>query len=440
MSQTRRDFLKQGGTALAASLVGQHSLHAQDGPPPNVLFILTDQHRQDGVGAYGKPGVITPNLDRIARDGIRFDRAYTAQPVRSPNRASILSGLYPHRHGVRENLWPLSPDVRILPHLLRENGYRCGYFGKWHLGDPARVAYDVMPSYERDGRGGRGSSGWGHYYTIGEKKVYQTGVIANDVSQFIKSSDRPFYAVASFYPPHPPYSVPSQYEEMYRGLYPDDENRRRYYAMCTAIDDAVGNLLQTLEDEGLTENTLVVFTTEHGHHFDRRWNDHSKRSCYDIAARIPLLMRFPGRIPPEQQSRALFSQVDLFSTIAGLLGLPTTPDATDGIDQSDLLMRKTVERREYVAMINVPHRDRTPEPYEGTMPDEERCVRTDDWKLILSVNRPPELYHPDNDPTERNNLWAEYKNSDVVGSLRGHLSEWATETGDPLAPKLLLAL
>ena len=360
MNQTRRDFLMQGSSAVAASLIGQQ---AQEKRPPNVLFILTDQHRQDGVGAYGKPGIRTPNLDGLARDGIRFDRAYTAQPVCSPNRASILSGLYPHRHGVRENLWPLSPDVRILPHLLREHDYRCGYFGKWHLGDPARGAYDVMPTYERDGRGGRGRSGWGHYYTV-------------------------------------------------------------------------GRLLDALEDQSLTQNTLVIFTTEHGHHFDRRWNDHSKRSCYDIAARVPLLMRFPGTIPLGQQSRALFSQVDLFPTIAGLLELPT-PEATDGVDQSDLLIGKTEKTRDHLAIVNVPRRDRTPEPYEGTLPDEERCVRTDDWKLILSSTRHPELYRPDDDPDERTNLWDQYKDTDIVTGLKDHLTAWATQTSDSLTSKLL---
>lgn len=433
MNQTRRDFLMQGSSAVAASLIGQQ---AQEKRPPNVLFILTDQHRQDGVGAYGKPGIRTPNLDGLARHGIRFDRAYTAQPVCSPNRASILSGLYPHRHGVRENLWPLSPDVRILPHLLREHGYRCGYFGKWHLGDPARGAYDVMPTYERDGRGGSGQSGWGHYYTVDEKKVYQTEILTKDTIDFIKQSEQPFYATVSFYPPHPPYSVPPHYEAMYASLYPDDENRRKYYAMCTAIDDAVGRLLDALEDQSLTQNTLVIFTTEHGHHFDRRWNDHSKRSCYDIAARVPLLMRFPGTIPLGQQSKALFSQVDLFPTIAGLLELPT-PEATDGVDQSDLLIGKTEKTRDHLAIVNVPRRDRTPEPYEGTLPDEERCVRTDDWKLILSSTRHPELYRPDDDPDERTNLWDQYKDTDIVTGLKDHLTAWATQTSDSLTSKLL---
>tara|TARA_Y100000588_G_scaffold194978_1_gene209076 strand:- start:8145 stop:9458 length:1314 start_codon:yes stop_codon:yes gene_type:complete len=437
MTPTRRDFLKQGSAALAASLVGKVA-SVQAAPAPNLLFILTDQHRRDGVGAYGKPSVLTPNLDRIASEGIRLDRAYTAQPVCSPNRASILSGLYPHRHGVRENNWPLSPDVHILPHLLQANAYRTGYFGKWHLGDPARVAYDVMPSYERDGRGGGSASGWAHYYTIDDQKVYQTDVISRDIGDFIRTSDKPFYAVASFYPPHPPYSVPKRYEEMYRELYPEDQNRRRYYAMCTAVDDAVGHLLETLEAKEIADNTLVVFTTEHGHYFDRRWNNHSKRSCYDVAARIPLLMRFPGHIPDGQESTALFSHADLFPTLAGLLGL--APPEVDGIDQSDLLQGKTEATRDYLSIVNVPRPDRTSKPHDGPMPGEERCVRTNDWKLILSRDRAPELYHPDNDPEERDNVWSSHRDTEVVGSLKAHLSEWASATNDPLTPRLLSSL
>lgn len=389
--ENRRDFLKRSVAGSFAGLPLAAAQLAETNRPPNLLFILTDQHRQDGVGAYGKSGVLTPNLDRVAADGIHFNRAYTAQPVCSPNRACILSGLYPHRHRVRENNWPLSPEVRILPHLLREQGYRCGYFGKWHLGDPARVAYDVMPAYERDGRGASGRTSFGHYYTIDDQKVYQTEVLAKDVGDFISTSDRPFYAVASFYPPHPPYSVPARYEEIYRTQYPDNERRRRYYAMCTAVDDAVGHLLGVLEDKGVADNTLVVFTTEHAHHFDRRWNDHSKRSCYDIAARVPLLMSFPGRVPQRQVTENLFCSVDILPTIAGLLGHPV-PRGIDGIDQSALLKKETDRRRDYLVMVNVPRPNRTSKPHNGTMPGEERCVRTDDWKLILSVDRPPELY------------------------------------------------
>ncbi len=260
---------------------------AQD--KPNLLFLLTDQHRRDGVGAYDLTPVKTPHLDRIAAEGVRFNRAYTAQPVCAPNRGAIMSGLYPHNHGVLENTWPLDTGVRILPDFYREQGYRTGYFGKWHLGDPARDAWDEMPLYPGDGRGSK------HYYEVNGEMVYQTEAITPDVIDFMtRDASQPFVAFASYYPPHPAYSVPKAYEEMYADVYPDDERRRIYYGMVSAVDDAVGRLLKALDDSGMAGNTLVVFTTEHGHYFEHRWNDHDKRLCYDTSARIPMLMRFPG--------------------------------------------------------------------------------------------------------------------------------------------------
>ena len=138
---SRRDFIGAvGSTAVELSMMSETTAE----PKPNLLFILTDQHRRDGVGCYGKKGIITPNLDRLASDGMRFDRAYAAQPVCAPNRGTIFSGLYPHNHGVLENTWDIDPEIPLFPDFLKAVGYRCAYFGKWHLGDPARDAWETM--------------------------------------------------------------------------------------------------------------------------------------------------------------------------------------------------------------------------------------------------------------------------------------------------------
>jgi arylsulfatase A-like enzyme len=430
---SRRDFLGAvGGAAVGLSMMGRVS--AADSKP-NLLFILTDQHRQDGVGCYGKEGVLTPNLDRLASEGIRFDRAYTAQPVCTPNRGAILSGLYPHNHGALENTWDLDSKVPLLPDLLRSAGYRCGYFGKWHLGDPARDAWETMPVYQGDGRGQK------HYYTIDNRQVYQTEVLTKDAIDFIgEDDDRPFCAFASYYPPHPPYSVPEKYEALYRELYPDDENRRKYYAMCTAVDDAVGDLLKTLDEKGIADNTLVVFTTEHGHHFDHRWNDHSKRLCYDVSARIPMLMRFPGAIPKGNVGDSLFSSVDLTPTMLGLMGY-AVPEGLDGLNLSDSIRQGGKEGREALVMVNVPFIDKSSRPHQPHLEKgEERCVVSGDWKLILSTVRAPELYYLVSDPGEKQNRWQEMVTSETVANLKAHLQVWADKTRDKLAPVLLAKL
>jgi arylsulfatase A-like enzyme len=405
---------------------------ADESGPPNLLFILTDQHRRDGVGSYGLIDVQTPNIDRIASEGIRFNRAYTAQPVCAPNRAAIMSGLYPHNSGVRENTWNMDPDIRILPDLLKENDYRTGYFGKWHLGDPARDSWDVMPIYPGDGRGNN------HYFEIDGEQVYQTEVITPDVIDFMNAdSEQSFCVFASYYPPHPPYSVPEKYEAIYKDQYPEDEERRKYYAMCTAVDDTVGELLNSLEEQGVADNTLVVFTTEHGHHFDHRWNDHNKRLCYDIAARIPMLMRFPEVIPAGQESEALISSVDLNPTLLSLLGL-SYDEGLDGLNLSNQITKRTDKGRANLVMVNVPFIDKSGSPNQPELSKgEERCVIKGDWKLILSTVRVPELYHLPSDPAETNNRWADSKETESVSELKAALEAWGKRTRDSLTPKLL---
>jgi len=406
--------------------------------PRNVLFILTDQHRQDGVGAYGNPVVKTPHLDQLARGGIRFERSYTAQPVCAPNRASILSGLYPFTHGLRENGWPLSPRTRTLAKMLAAHGYATGYFGKWHLGRGDSQGFATFPNYPGDGRGRD------HYYTIDGMRRYATDVLTDDAIGFLRQTRaQPFFLFVSYYPPHPPYSVPPEYEERYRAQFPDDAERRIYYAMCTKVDESIGRLLDALHELGRDRDTLVAFTSEHGHYFETRWNDHPKRLCYDTAARVPLLMRLPGVIPAGQVTRELISAVDLVPTILGLVGQPV-PEGLQGQDLSGLA-KGTAPGRDAAFMINFPFIIRMPRPDPvlkfNTHPDwrhEERAVvNRAGWKLILSAAREPELYFVPDDPDERNNRFPAMRTSDEVRGLAMQVYRWAIETGDSVAPRLV---
>ncbi|MCZ6673526.1 MAG: sulfatase-like hydrolase/transferase, partial [Verrucomicrobia bacterium] len=305
-------------------------------------------------------------------------------------------------------------------------------FGKWHLGDPARDAWDVMPIYPGDGRGS------GHYFEVDGEQVYQTEVITPDVIDFMEAdAEKPFCAFASYYPPHPPYSVPEKYEAMYADQFPEDEERRKYYAMCSAVDDAVGELLASLEKQGVADNTLVVFTTEHGHFFDHRWNDHDKRLCYDTTARIPMLMRFPDVIPAGQQSNNLICSVDLYQTMTGLLGI-SAGTGLDGWNLGEQISGKTSKGRSSVVMVNVPFINKDNLPHQPDFEKgEERCIIKGDWKLILSTVRKPELYHLPSDPDERQNRWLDSKDSEVTKDLIDELRQWSTKTSDPLTPILL---
>ena len=388
--------------------------------PANILFILTDQHRRDCVGAYGNPKIHTPNLDRLARDGVRFDRAYVSQPVCSPCRSSIMTGLYPHTSGVWENKVPLPKSSKTIAEMLAPAGYDCGYFGKWHL--VRRDAFETFPEYPNDGRGSN------HYFGKGDSKRYGIDVITADAIQFVKKKrSKPFCTFVSFYPPHPPYSAPPGYEDRYKEI--QDPKKRIYYAMCTKIDEKVGELLGVLKEMGISDKTLVVFTTEHGHHFERLWNNHDKRLCYDTASRIPLLMRLGGVLPAGRTTDGFVSSVDLVPTMLSLIGQPI-PAGLEGSDLSDLARGKTERGREFVFMENIPY------PFNRAK-GEERCVRDDRWKLILSTVRDPELYDMTADPQERTNLWKERQGTPAADRLIRALADWAKRTRDPLAPKLL---
>ncbi len=396
-------------------------------PSPNILFILSDQYRWDCVGASGNARIHTPHLDRLARDGAWFSRLYVAQPVCSPNRAAIITGLYPHSAGIQENCTATSKGNTELPgtsrtmsEMLAPAGYDCGYFGKWHLG--RRDAFKTFPEYPNDGRG------QGHYFGKGEDRRYGVDVIAEDAVAFLKRErTQPFYVYVSFYPPHPPFSVPQKYLERYKDI--ADKEQRIYYAMCEKVDEKVGELLGALDETGVADRTLVVFTSDHGHNFIQRWNNHYKRVCYDTAARVPLIMRLPGVIPRGRRVEALLSSVDLTPTILSLIGQPI-PSGLQGIDFAPLARGKTDKGRDYAVIENVPFTDH---PEKG----EERCVLDGRYKLILSTQRPPELYDLRSDPGEVNNRWEEMKSSPTARQLLAQLQGWGEKTHDALASRLV---
>lgn len=402
--------------------VGFAAAPAQQSRPsrPNIVFILADQYRFDCVAANGNPRIHTPHLDRLAGQGVSFQRAYAAQPVCSPNRAAILTGLYPHAAGVTENNVSLPKSSRTLAEILAPTGYACGYFGKWHLG--RRDAFTTMPDYPGDARGDN------HYFGKGPSRRYGVDVIVEDAIHFIREHrDGPFYLYVSLYPPHPPYSVPNEYEERYKEI--ADRQQRTYYAMCTKVDEKVGDLLAAIDELRIADQTLVVFTADHGHNFERRWNNHDKRLCYDAAARLPLLMRWPGVLPEKGRPEGLISSVDLAPTILSMVG-EAVPTDMQGLDMSRLARGTDRHGRRFAFIENLPF------PFAREK-GEERCVLDENWKLILSTHRDPELCEYREDPGETRNRWDQMRNTETVAGLKKALANWALETRDELAPKLL---
>ncbi|MGH2352627.1 MAG: sulfatase-like hydrolase/transferase, partial [Chloroflexota bacterium] len=360
----------------------------------NVLFLWTDEQRPDTIGAYGNPTIRTPNVDRLAAEGVLFEQAYCTQPVCSPSRASVLTGLYPHRHGVLQNNIPLPAEAPTLAERLRPAGYICGYVGKWHLGNelgrPALGTHgfdcwvSTEDTYTRD-RAAEGFSDYHHFlvsrgYTPPDEgrdgaRVFSRPTAARlpeavgkpafqaaECVRFLETHrDRPFLLMVNFLEPHPPFFSPFDHlydpaemelpESWYRAMEPtvperyrrrrrayearfphaatNDERgwkevKARYWGQCTLVDTYAGRILDRLDELGLAEDTIVVYSTDHGD----MMGDHrliAKSVQYEGATRVPLIVRVPGLA--SRRIATPVSQVDLVPTLLDLLDQPTPAHA-----------------------------------------------------------------------------------------------------------------
>jgi arylsulfatase A-like enzyme len=326
--------------------------------PPNILFVLADQWRFEAFGYAGNPDVRTPNLDRLANEGVRLLNAVSAMPVCCPMRASLLTGQRPLTHGVFLNDVPLNPEALTLGKALRSAGYDTAYIGKWHLDGDGR-----SKSIPRERR--QGFDYWkvlecthdynqSAYYADGPEKLYWDGYDAiaqtRDAQQYLHDhaqSPKPFFLILAWGPPHDPYfTAPERYRALYdpakltlRPNVPESEraNARKtlagYYAHCTALDDCIGELRRTLQESGLAENTLLVFTSDHGDMLGSQ-AAYKKQRPWDEAIRVPMLMYWPNRLGAmARRLDALISSEDLMPTLLGLCGVPI-PGSVEGLDYS----------------------------------------------------------------------------------------------------------
>ena len=452
---TRRSFLKS--TAAGAVSLTAAAQAAPRPRKPNVLFILTDEQRKDTLGCYGNGKAITPNFDSLAAGGVRFDSCYTTQPVCSPCRSSIVTGLYPTGTGVVENLIPLRPDLFAWPRALREQGYKTAHIGKWHLGvDPVPAYWDLWQGY---------NTGWPHW--IREEPVYQkpgesteayekrleagdrsTAAGAEHVGRyrpdletdhaidFIRScGDDPFLCWIGFYPPHTPKHAPEEDIALHQGKFATEE-QDIYHAMVHRLDKNVGRILATLDEQGIREDTLIVVTSEHGENFPRRWNDHIKRLCYDQAANVPLLMHWPGVLPEGRVVEEVFSSADIAPTILELTGIELTAPI-HGMSAARLIQGDSTGWHEDVYIQNSPYRTHGGAP-EGVDPSmRDRAVVSEEWKLILNTHRDPELYRRHQGPPDSENVFGQPETLDITRDLARRLKAWGEKTGDELAETLV---
>lgn len=438
----RRSFLASLGAIAAA--------RGQSRRPPNVLLILFDKCRADAIGAYGGAIAQTPRLDQLASSGVRFDHAYTPQALCGPARASMLTGLYPHAHGVRRNVYPApagrvnsnfqevivdpfrDPRFRLWDNFvyqLNNAGYATACIGKWHLGPVNPGFFDTFKAFNSLLR---------HWVGEPHRSRYRPDIHTDDAIQFIKANAaRPWFVYQSYYAPHEPLDPPKEWAGRFSGREHAD-----YHATVANLDWNVGRIFDTLRERNLQDDTLVIFTADHGRTWiDRPGSAESIALSYEEVARVPLILRYPARLPESSVWRSGVNLAALAPTILDACGI----SLAQGMAASNLtptlhaesLFRTLAgpdEWREPVVIQNVPQKG-----IDGSLYD-ERAIRTARHKLILRKFdvrpefRPGELYDLEADANETANLYA--REPQTVSQLARQLEQWARRTRDETAIEL----
>jgi arylsulfatase A-like enzyme len=422
---------------------------------PNVLFIIADQWRAEAFGFAGNPDVKTPNLDRFARTGVRFTDAVSTVPVCCPTRASLLTGQRALTHGVFMNDVPLSPQAVTLPKILAGAGYDTGFIGKWHVDGHGRSAY--IPPERRQGfqywKALECTHDYNHspYYADGPEKQQWEGYDAvaqtRDAQQFLRDhagKDRPFFLFLSWGPPHEPYqTAPERYRQRYRAadlkLRPNipvehqaqaRQDLAGYYAHCTALDDCMGRLLETCRDLGIEENTLIVFTSDHG---DMLWSHGSekKQQPYEESARVPLLLRLPARWGRrEKRLPATIATEDILPTILGICGLEI-PATAQGLDFCRYITGGK-DPSDGAALVLCPAPFGQWSRARGGR--EYRAIRTQRYTYARDLSGPWLLYDNRKDPYQRKNLIGRPEAAALQQRMEAWLDRKLKAQGDAFAP------
>jgi iduronate 2-sulfatase len=430
---------------------------------PNVLLIMADDLNND-LGAYGHPLVKTPNLDRLAARGVRFERAYNQFPLCSPSRVSLMTGLRPDTtrvHDLVTNFRDVLPDVVTLPQMFKGSGYFVARVGKiYHYGNPGQIGssgLDDPASWETfvNPRGidkdeeakltnhtpARGlGSALAYYASPAADDEHTDGrVAAETVALVEKNKDRPFFIGAGFYRPHCPFIAPQKYFDMYPldrihapAVLPESrapaaawftnpphwgiseqaqrETIRAYYASISFLDANVGRILDALDRLQLTDNTIVVFLSDHGYHLGE-YGQWMKQTLFERSARAPLILAGP-RIPSKGRgSSRIVEFIDLYPTLADLAGL-RPPSGLHGRSLMPLLENPSATW-DRAALTQV-RRGPAATAYMGY------SVRTEKWRYTEwdGGKRGVELYNEADDPAESNNLAADPKHQTVVAEMQ----------------------
>lgn len=496
--------------------------------PPNLLFIYTDEQRFDTLAAYGNEQIEMPNLNRLADTSCVFDRAYVTQPVCTPSRSSLLTGLYPHTNGCTANNIPLDLDIPCLPEMLPPGQYTTAHFGKWHLGDEVFAQHGFqhwlsIERYHKHFRPGRDPNAIPDYakwlmdkgyqpadgvcFTRSEaaelpEEVSKPAFLAEHSTRFIREhQEEPFCLYVNFLEPHMPFfgsrdeqyspddvplpanfeAIPSENNHLRSRLFHsayaggdksslfntayaggDKHGGRtenmgemhqllaRYWGLCSLVDTHCGTILDTLQECGLWDNTIIVFTSDHG---DMMGSHQLLAKCvmYEEAVRVPMLIKLPGQ-KQLRRIKAPVSQVDLVPTLIDLMG--TEPPSHlegrsrktemeiegEGHDLDDVIIEWNgvnngvgADNPEKIATSERWLKLATADRLMTAVQDPLRTIISRDgrWKLNVSPELGQhELYDLDSDPYEEENIFGRPDVAGVTDELLQRLREWQQGTGD----------
>lgn len=439
------------GTGLSSAALG-----AGQERKPNVVIIYTDDQGSVDMNIYGSTDLVTPHMDSLARRGIRFTQFYTAAPVCSPSRAALLTGRYPQRAGVPGNVSSqpgragMAPEQVTLAEMFKAAGYATAHIGKWHLG----YTPETMPNHQgfdySFGHMGGCIDNYSHFfYWSGPNRhdlwrngqeVFHDGVFFADLmveeaSRFLQAHrEQPFFLYFALNTPHYPYQGDERWLRHYADLpYP----RNLYAAFLSTQDERIGHLLSRIDELGLTEHTIVVFQSDHGHSTEERAHfgggnagpyRGAKFSLFEGGIRVPAILSWPGHLPENEVRTQMGVNVDWMPTLAELCGVPL-PDGT--IDGKSLAL--VLRSQEAPSPHRVFH-------WATGRDGSQWAVREGDWKLLgnpQDTSHKGELSPQDElflanlaeDVTEMKNLRHQYP--DVVKRLQQLHQDWVNTLSAP---------
>lgn len=439
---TRRQILKYlGGGLVSLGLLNLPFSKPASGAQqrPNIIFILSDDHRWDMLSCQNHPVVQTPNMDRLAREGVLFENAFVTTSLCSPSRASFLTGQYAHNHGVRNNMTPWDNANVTFLEQMKDAGYDTGFIGKWHMPGrfPRLRGVDRFVTFTVDG-------GQGRYFhcplivdgqETDSRKPYITEELTDYALDFISQKrQHPFCLYLSHKAVHYQFIPPPEFDRRYDdaclplpgeadswvgitngNLYPQPLGAlyRNYCECLDALDQQIGRLINRLDEIGMIDDTVIIYVGDNGfffgehHQIDKRW-------AYEESIRIPFIVRYPGLIrDPGRRAGQMVLNIDLAPTLLEIAGIPTNRDI-DGRSLVAILKNRETPGRD--AWLYEFFKD-----YPYSVP-EQFALRTERFKYIeFPCGRRPELYDLVNDPQEKHNIIATPGGQSVLPELKRRL-------------------